>query len=378
MRRVLSILTTMVLVLSFTSCEIISDEVKTISLNATTQGFIGEGAEITTAWSEGEKIALLSSEDWTNATLAIASGVGSTDAVFTGDSRGSKRYYAFRPASAFKSVDLGIVNIEVEPNNIVLGGEDIANALPQVGVGNKNGLTFSNLLGVVQIPVSGNFKINKIEVVAKGGSLYGSYVYDTTTSLLTANETFSSVVRELSTPVAVTSSGTDIFVVMPASEGVSLDVLLTDKEGCSLYEYPVTLANVEAGKVTTVKPTQVILPCAIGNWHLVSFCGSEAEVDIYLGLAKDKTFKLYQRTTAEGYTVFTGTWAYDTATKVLSGTYSDGSAWAASYRVALTDDDKLSMTNVSNSAEVSLYEAAELPVVKRSSTRSTVDVKPIL
>ena len=378
MRRVLSILTTMVLALSFTSCEIISDEVKTISLNATTQGFIGEGAEVATAWSEGEKIALLSSEDWSKATLTIASGVGSTDAVFTGDSRGSKRYYALRPASAFKSVEAGIVKVWVVPSNIVLGGEDIANTLPQVGIGNKNGLTFSGLLGAVQIPVSGNFKVDKIEVTATEGSLYGSYSYDTASGQLTAGEVFCSAVREFATPLTITTSGTSLFVVMPAGQGLSLDVVLTDKASFSLYEYSVASVNVEAGKVTTVRPTQIVLPCAIGNWHLVSFCGSEAEVDIYLGLAKDKTFTLYQRLTTDGYSVFTGTWSYDTATNVLSGRYSDGTAWAASYRVSLTEDGKLSMTNVDNSAEVSLYEAAELPVVKKTTTRSAVDVKPFL
>jgi hypothetical protein len=367
------------LVLSLASCENEkSSEVKPVSLNASAHGFAGGSSETLATWTAGEKVALLSSEDWSVSTLSVASGAGSTQAVLSGDSRGSAHYYAVRPASAFVSVDAGIVNFEVEPNNIVVGGEDMTNALVQLGVGNKNGLSFSNIFGAAHIAVSGNFKVDEIMVTSATKGVSGSYAFNTASGQTTPIESVASVSRSFEEPLSISSVATDIFVALPAGNGVSVEIQLQDKQNNNIYVYSASSLNIESGKATTITSPAEALPIAIGDWHLVSFCGKEASVDLYLGLAKDKSFVLYQRSGSLEYSKFEGTWSYDAESKQLFGKYSDGSNWATSYYVSITADNKLSMTNVNNSAEVSLYEKAEMPAIKPSASRSAVDVKPLL
>ncbi|MBR2326891.1 MAG: hypothetical protein IKA49_06015 [Alistipes sp.] len=379
MRRFLSILTCAMSVLSLASCNNgISDEVQPVSLNATTQGFVGGDSSSLATWTAGEKVALLSSEDWSAATLSVTSGAGSTQAVLSGDSRGSARYYAVRPAAALLSVDAGIINFEVEPNNIVLGGEDTTNTLVQLGVGDKNGLSFSNLFGAAHIAVSGNFKVNDITVTSETKGVSGTYAFNTASGQTTAIESVAKVSRSFEEPLSITSSATDIFVALPAGNGISVEIQLMDRVNNVNYVYSASSLNIEGGKVTTITTPAETLPVAIGDWHLVSYCGKEADVDLYLSLAKDKSFTLYQRSGSLDYSKFTGEWSYNPQSKQLSGRYSDGSSWAASYYVELTDSDELKMTNVQNATEVSLYERTEMPTVKPSASRSAVYVKPLL
>ena len=90
------------------------------------------------------------------------------------------------------------------------------------------------------------------------------------------------------------------------------------------------------------QPTDVPLDIT-GSWHLVELheidtrsvtIGKEV-VDIYLELAKDNTFSLYQMVGTGKYRCFTGTWILNE--DILSGTYSDNTPWGAQYEVDLND-----------------------------------------
>lgn len=379
MKRVLSILTCAVLLLSLSSCESkISDEVKPIVLNATTQGFVGLGAETYATWLNSDKISLLSSEDWSIALLNIASGAGSNDAQFTGEARGSACYYAVRPNTALTSVNNGVLNITVEPHNIILSNGDTHDDLPQLGIGDKNGLFFSHLLGALQFNLPCDCTMSNISVVSKTNGLYGSYAYDTAADRLSPVDVVDNLTIQLSEPMNLTVLDA-IFVAVPAASEVTVELNMTDVESGVLYSCTANNVKVERGRVRTIDASLMsVLPIAVGDWHLVSFCGTPASVDLYLSIAKDRSFTLYQRSGSLDYSVFTGTWEYDTATKTLSGRYSSGTAWASSYKVSLTESGELMLTNVNNSNEVSLYERAATPQVGTSAARASVDIKPFL
>ncbi|MDE7070245.1 MAG: lipocalin family protein [Alistipes sp.] len=75
------------------------------------------------------------------------------------------------------------------------------------------------------------------------------------------------------------------------------------------------------------------------GWHLVKWeIGSEDAnfpKDVYMIFEEDTDgFTMYQDIDSHGFRKITGTYAFDQETKVLSGTYSDGEAWAYSYSVA--------------------------------------------
>lgn len=109
----------------------------------------------------------------------------------------------------------------------------------------------------------------------------------------------------------------------------------------------------------------------VGQWHLTSWCGSIPEFDVYIEFKKDGSFDMYQQTWTFTYEHFAGTYSVDNG--VLSGVYSDGSSWVASYRSEVANS-KLKLRNKLDLSEVSIYDGCKIPteVIEEanSSTRS--------
>ena len=115
-------------------------------------------------------------------------------------------------------------------------------------------------------------------------------------------------------------------------------------------------------------------------WALKSFCGVEAEVDIYIDLTKDGYFTIYQRTDDLSYTVFRGTYTADEEKSLLSGVYEDGSEWTTAYHYTVDVQAKeLVLESVENPTEVAVYVPATAPTsaVVRTRLASVSDVKPL-
>lgn len=99
-----------------------------------------------------------------------------------------------------------------------------------------------------------------------------------------------------------------------------------------------------------------------GDWQLRSISvkasyGSET-VDVYLRFSADKTFELYQMLGTGRYRVYTGKWTL--TENVLTGTYSDGKAWGATYEVDV-EGDTLTLTTVSDTPETDTYKRSSIP-----------------
>lgn len=78
------------------------------------------------------------------------------------------------------------------------------------------------------------------------------------------------------------------------------------------------------------------------GWHMVKWeIGSEDAnfpKDVYLIFEEESDgYTMYQDIDSHGFRKITGTYAFDAATKALSGKYSDNEEWAYSYSVAGTD-----------------------------------------
>ena len=103
-----------------------------------------------------------------------------------------------------------------------------------------------------------------------------------------------------------------------------------------------------------------------GEWR-----GSELSVEaaIYMSFTSDGTFELYQKTT-DSFELRRGKWSV--AGDILSGTYNDGEAWAASYKVSVSEGT-LTMVSQDESAETNVYRKCEIP--EQIKTGSTVVVK---
>lgn len=100
----------------------------------------------------------------------------------------------------------------------------------------------------------------------------------------------------------------------------------------------------------------------IGEWHLVSWDTLSA-ADVYLALDEDGIFELYQRVTKPVYEHFVGTYSYAGGT--LSGVYSDGVAWGASYSVSFNANGS-EMILTAGSDDVMVFAKAAIPEDIRS------------
>lgn len=98
-----------------------------------------------------------------------------------------------------------------------------------------------------------------------------------------------------------------------------------------------------------------------GTWHLEEWSvDSEFQNDIYLELAADLTFVLYEDITSHGHNKLTGTFTFDEAESIISGRYSDGTEWGASYTVALSVISTMRWTAVGTD-DTSVYVRAQIP-----------------
>ena len=117
-----------------------------------------------------------------------------------------------------------------------------------------------------------------------------------------------------------------------------------------------------------------------GCWHLVEFCGVDADVDIYIDFDKKGKFVIYQRTESLEFTVFNGTYTIDEEESIVSGVYNDGTPWLTSYNYVVDKENKmLTLTSVENPSAVAVYEESEVPASATTKTRcaSVSDVKPL-
>ena len=95
-----------------------------------------------------------------------------------------------------------------------------------------------------------------------------------------------------------------------------------------------------------------------GEWHCVV---SDMDADIYLSLASDNKFELYQKVGEGAYRLYRGTWTLDEKTAVLTGKYNDGEAWGSGYGVVLSEDENTMTLEPSAGGEGQTYRKEGIP-----------------
>jgi hypothetical protein len=97
----------------------------------------------------------------------------------------------------------------------------------------------------------------------------------------------------------------------------------------------------------------------VGEWHMVSWTGATATADIYISFTEEGTFDLYQRFITPGYVHYSGKYTY--SNDKLSGVYSDNQPWASEYDAFFSTDGRMTLTSLSSTGDVSVYEKTSIP-----------------
>ena len=111
-----------------------------------------------------------------------------------------------------------------------------------------------------------------------------------------------------------------------------------------------------------------------GTWHLTQWRGAEPSFDVYLSITEDGVVSLWQRIESREWELFYSNVGYENG--IISGVYTDGVAWSASYGVVV-DGDTMTWTDVADATDISVYTRSELPagipMSQSEVTRSTAE-----
>lgn len=111
-----------------------------------------------------------------------------------------------------------------------------------------------------------------------------------------------------------------------------------------------------------------------GIWNLTSVQTRSAQsggqtVDVYISFVTGGTFQMYQKIGAGRYRSFSGTWTL--TDNVLTGKYSDGTSWGATYEADVQNDGtSLVLTSQGANPETDTYtKVSSIPESVTSSAR---------
>ena len=126
----------------------------------------------------------------------------------------------------------------------------------------------------------------------------------------------------------------------------------------------------------------------VGEWALTSWAGhDEAHPEVYIAFNEDGTFALFQQQYSVVWLRYTGT--YTLEGKTLKGAYTDGTPLACDYKVdygtidvAVDGEEKkeekfLKLTSATDSADVSIYGATEIPAEILDESRDPEAVRSV-
>ncbi|WP_290535906.1 lipocalin family protein [Alistipes sp.] len=115
-----------------------------------------------------------------------------------------------------------------------------------------------------------------------------------------------------------------------------------------------------------------IAPSLTGEWHLTSWNSeTPTDFDVYMELRTDGTFRIYQRVETSTYVCYTGN--FNASDNRLTGRYSDGENWGASYTYEVAEQT-LTLTSETADAEVSVYTKETIP----DEVRNAPEVRSVL
>lgn len=243
-----------------------------------------------------------------------------------------------------------------------------------------NVLRFKNACGYLKIQLYGDASIQRIELSGNRGE---AIVGDATIVMLEDIPQMS-IVRGSATLTLDCASGVALSKDEPTVFWFAMPVM-TFSEGITVTIYD------SLGRVMTKSTTKqvaiernIVQPMAAfefegesqplgvaalsGIWHLTQWHGVEPSFEVYMDIDASGSITLYQRIESHYWSVYAS--SAEITNDVISGVYSDGVVWGASYEVSI-DDDTMTWVAANDATDISVYTRSELPAdMPTESTRA--------
>ena len=310
----------------------------------------------------------------------VSNGKASFTATFDKSAAAEYRYDAIYPASAVKGESGGYPVVEVPEVQYPTatsfdGNADVMVALPQVRSSQPDAmeLRFKHFVAFAKMTLTGLPESEKISSVSFSMDYYpltGRFQIDLDEAIFYGYTQYQDhVTVQYATPVAVDTP--IYFAITPTYlfAGSSFTVSVTTDKAS--YERTVTIPDerhlfIERGQlaVFSVDMSSVVKPATgiealVGNWHIAQYADDTTpDFDIYLAIDSSSNVVLYQRLASYSWSRYDSVATY--ADDIISGTYSDGVEWGASYRVELdASGDTMTWTNTLDAVDSTVYERVD-------------------
>ena len=154
---------------------------------------------------------------------------------------------------------------------------------------------------------------------------------------------------------------------------MSLTLSLSEFEAGATYEFCGGVITGAERKTFTSETTSVTIPkgetptpptgdidtsTIAGDWQLTSWRGAAPSFDVYLSITEDGVVTIYQRMTSRLWETYYSTVEFEDG--IISGVYTDGVTWGASYAVSYAGET-MTWTDTKDSTDVSIYTRCTLP-----------------
>ncbi|MEG2492410.1 MAG: hypothetical protein RSA67_07680, partial [Alistipes sp.] len=254
---------------------------------------------VNVVWSTDNKIAVLSlSDTQTILPYTLSSGAGTTDGQFTGTAfPGEQTLYAFYPYDASIRYAADAFNFTIPATQSFTQGSFANNALPMVGKGPANKLSFKNLMGVVvfkaiDTQTETSRTVESLTVTTAGEKIAGaaSVAMNYTEAPVLAmapNGTTSITLTGVNKILSFTP--TEFYIALPAGEyAAGLTFTLKDAQGAEIWSKTTTKAmRVNRSKLAplTATASSLFFPDAEFRKYLVeqkqfTLTANTADIDV--------------------------------------------------------------------------------------------------
>lgn len=236
-----------------------------------------------------------------------------------------------------------------------------------VAQGTDDNLSLKNVYGWLKISLTGNMHtIKSIRLTGNNNEqLAGNVVInpqDATAHFVDADAPIMSLLLNCGSGVALNTTMPTAFYIgiIPQTFERGITIEIENSNGEKMTKSTSKSVTISRRTIQPMSPFKFVIEGEpiTGTWQLTEWRGTTPSFDVYMSIAEDDTLILWQRMQSREWELYYSDICYEDGT--ISGVYSDGVAWSASYSVTV-DANTMTWIDTADATDVSVYTRCELP-----------------
>ena len=238
-----------------------------------------------------------------------------------------------------------------------------------VAQGTNDNLSLKNVYGWLKISLTGDTQtVKSISLTGNNGEqLAGDVIInaeDATIAFCPTADPIKTLQLDSEAGVVLTAEPTSFYIgIVPQTFDSGITIEIENSLGERMVKSTsnrivISRRHIQPMKAFKFEPDTTTSDTIVGTWHLAEWRGIKPSFDVYMSITDNYEVTLWQRIESRQWEIFYSNAYYDNGT--ISGVYTDGTAWRATYSV-MVDGDAMTWTDTEDVTDVSLYIRSELP-----------------